>query len=137
MAHPDSYLAALASGRHGEPLRDATGAVFIDRDGALFGEVLALLRDGPEWRPPEGRRQRAALARELAYFSLQAPPELAADAEPPAPAGRACIVLAGSAAPASGVSRPLILLYQPNLGAWCAADALSYASHDFVAAVCV
>ena len=31
------------------------GRIFIDRSGALFDEVLSLLRDGPEWTPPEDR----------------------------------------------------------------------------------
>ena len=30
------------------------GRIFIDRS-VLFDEVLSLLRDGPEWRPPEDR----------------------------------------------------------------------------------
>ena len=29
------------------------GRIFLDRCGQLFAEVLSLLRDGPEWRPPE------------------------------------------------------------------------------------
>ena len=31
------------------------GRVFMDRSGTLFDEVLSLLRDGPEWGPPEDR----------------------------------------------------------------------------------
>ena len=31
------------------------GRIFIDRSGTLFDEVLSLLRDGPEWRPPGDR----------------------------------------------------------------------------------
>ena len=31
------------------------GRIFLDRSGTLFDEVLSLLRDGPEWRPPEDR----------------------------------------------------------------------------------
>ena len=31
------------------------GRIFLDRSGTLFEEVLSLLRDGPEWRPPEDR----------------------------------------------------------------------------------
>ena len=34
------------------------GCIFIDRSGALFDDVLSLLRDGPEWRPPEDRYVR-------------------------------------------------------------------------------
>ena len=31
------------------------GRIFVDRSGTLFDDVLSLLRDGPEWRPPEDR----------------------------------------------------------------------------------
>ena len=31
------------------------GRIFLDRSGTLFDEVLSVLRDGPEWRPPEDR----------------------------------------------------------------------------------
>ena len=29
------------------------GRIFIDRSGVLFEEVLSLLRNGSEWRPPK------------------------------------------------------------------------------------
>ena len=31
------------------------GRIFLDRSGTLFDEVLSLLRDRPEWRPPKDR----------------------------------------------------------------------------------
>ena len=31
------------------------GRIFLDRCGQLFSEVLSLLRDGLEWKPPEDR----------------------------------------------------------------------------------
>jgi len=41
---PDTYLAALFSGRH--PLApNADGAIFIDRNGTHFGHILSYLRD--------------------------------------------------------------------------------------------
>jgi hypothetical protein len=41
---PDTYLAALFSGRH--PLApNAEGAIFIDRDGAHFRHIINYLRD--------------------------------------------------------------------------------------------
>ena len=41
---PDTYLAALFSGRH-SLAPDADGAIFIDRDGAHFRHVINYLRD--------------------------------------------------------------------------------------------
>ena len=50
--------------RHGEQVRPSSlpaphthlqGRIFIDRCGQLFAEVLSLLRNGPDWRPPEDR----------------------------------------------------------------------------------
>ena len=38
-----------------QSIRFMQGRIFIDRSGTLFDEVLSLLRDGPEWRPPEDR----------------------------------------------------------------------------------
>ena len=38
-----------------QSIRFMQGRIFIDRSGTLFEEVLSLLRDGPEWRPPEDR----------------------------------------------------------------------------------
>ena len=38
------------------------GRIFIDRSGTLFDEVLSLLRDGPEWMPPEDRCGRRPAA---------------------------------------------------------------------------
>jgi len=41
---PDTYLAALFSGRH-SLAPNAEGAIFIDRSGAHFGHILNYLRD--------------------------------------------------------------------------------------------
>jgi hypothetical protein len=77
-AQPHSYLAALASGRWSAAStpKDAAGRVLVDRDGALFAHVLALLRDGPRWRPPTDAAAGdvcRALRRELLFYGLDAP----------------------------------------------------------------
>ena len=38
------------------------GWIFLDRCGQLFAEVLSLLRNGSEWRPPEDRCVRRPAA---------------------------------------------------------------------------
>ena len=65
---PDSMLCAMFSGRHQlEKLED--GAYFIDRDGDLFGYLLAYLRSGAVSAPTQPDRKELLVV-EAEYFGL-------------------------------------------------------------------
>eukprot|EP01087_Luapelamoeba_hula_P024442 TRINITY_DN9301_c0_g2_i1.p1 TRINITY_DN9301_c0_g2~~TRINITY_DN9301_c0_g2_i1.p1 ORF type:complete len:515 (-),score=65.68 TRINITY_DN9301_c0_g2_i1:18-1562(-) len=66
----ESMLGVMFSGRH-TLVRDDEGYVFIDRDGSLFKHVLAFLRKGERWLPPEDDCVRRALRDEFDFFQLQ------------------------------------------------------------------
>ncbi|GAM27885.1 hypothetical protein SAMD00019534_110610 [Acytostelium subglobosum LB1] len=70
--HPDSMLAAMFSSRFELPTDD-DGRIFIDRDGKLFGHILAYLRDGPLWVPPGNQELRKRLEIEFSYYGLTGP----------------------------------------------------------------
>ena len=54
----------------GETQRLTGAAIFIDRDGALFAEVLAYLRGA--WVAPESPEMLRKLAIEAAFFRIEA-----------------------------------------------------------------
>jgi len=66
----DSMLAAMFSGRYGHVMDDE-GNIFIDRDGELFGHVLAFLREGEHWEPPTDSPILRRVAREFDYYGLE------------------------------------------------------------------
>jgi len=67
--HPTSMLGVMFSGRHELP-KDKEGRIFIDRDGKLFGHILAFLRDGPLWNCPTDLELRRRIEIELSYYGL-------------------------------------------------------------------
>lgn len=52
-----------------EPIKDAKGRTFLDRDGVLFRYILDYLRDDTI-RLPEGFREKDRLRKEAEYFKL-------------------------------------------------------------------
>eukprot|EP01114_Cavostelium_apophysatum_P015092 TRINITY_DN4046_c0_g1_i1.p1 TRINITY_DN4046_c0_g1~~TRINITY_DN4046_c0_g1_i1.p1 ORF type:complete len:340 (-),score=67.20 TRINITY_DN4046_c0_g1_i1:60-974(-) len=67
-ASGDSYLGALASGRHNTKLGE-DGAFFIDRNPVYFGYILDFLRNQELILPKEDHVKRAVL-KEAEYFAL-------------------------------------------------------------------
>lgn len=70
---PGSMLDAMFSGRHEDRLDpDEDGCIFIDRDGVLFGHIIAFLRQPSSLEDinslPE--REQKGLMREADYFGL-------------------------------------------------------------------
>jgi len=68
--HSGSMLAVMFSGRH-EVVLDDEKCVFIDRDGMLFRHVLAFLREGDAWQPPQDDTLNRRIAKEFDYYGLQ------------------------------------------------------------------
>lgn len=65
----DSYFDALLSGRMKTGLT-INDALFIDRDGSIFGYVLNYLRNLDTWEPPNDPDILIALLPEINYFAL-------------------------------------------------------------------
>lgn len=67
-----SLFNAMFSGRHALRSDAADGAIFIDRDGKHFGDVLNFLRDGQLAYPPDGTdfKYLLELRAEAEYYGL-------------------------------------------------------------------
>jgi hypothetical protein len=64
------FFEYVLSGRNGDPLCTDDGAIFIDRDGALFAPILAFLRGA---RPRLGQLDRYDLLEEARYYLIDDP----------------------------------------------------------------
>ena len=70
MRHSDSFFAKLLSGVLPTDC-DASGAIFIDRDGTHFRYILNYLRDGSVHLPPDDAQLRNELLSEANFYQLR------------------------------------------------------------------
>ena len=69
LCYPGSYFEVMFSGQFA-PGKDVDGAIFLDRDGALFHYVLEYLRNPDLWIPPNDLDLIGRLIGEADFFAL-------------------------------------------------------------------